>query len=131
MAGSVPIARLRAPAHPLRRGPVGYVAMATGAEVIRQNVRQILGTARGERVMRPDFGCDLGRLVFAPLDKATESLARHLVAEALGTWEPRVDVLDVTTTRLPREQKLRVAVRYSIRSTGERDSAVVEVFERT
>ena len=50
---------------------------------IQQSVLIILGTARGERVMRPEFGSRLNELVFAPINSATKSLVSHYTIEAL------------------------------------------------
>src|SRR5437763_1244822 len=65
---------------------------------IQDSIWIILATAPGERIMRPDFGCGIHRLVFAVDDAGT----RHAIAEevrlALIRWEPRVDVLDVAVT---------------------------------
>src|SRR4029453_894493 len=56
---------------------------------IQESVLIILGTARGERVMRPDFGSRLHELVFAPINSSTKSLVSHYTIEALVNWEPR------------------------------------------
>jgi phage baseplate assembly protein W len=53
----------------------------------------LLSTSTGERVMRPDYGCELHRLMFAPNDDTTAGLAIHYVRQALERWEPRVDIL--------------------------------------
>ena len=87
---------------PLRAAPDGEVETAAYEEDIRQAIRIILGTRRGERVMRPDFGAGLHELVFAPLNQTTIERARHRVEEALTLWEPRIDQVAVTaTTDLP------------------------------
>src|SRR4051794_28111829 len=70
----------------------GDVATAAYEEDIREAVHIILGTAQGERVMRPDFGAGLHTLVFEPLSTTTMALVRHRVQEALVTWEPRIDL---------------------------------------
>src|SRR5262245_60499291 len=70
-------------------------ALAKYEESIKQSIRIILSTPLGERVMRPDFGCAIHELVFAPNSAATQGMAEHHVSEALLRWEPRIEVLNV------------------------------------
>jgi phage baseplate assembly protein W len=86
---------------------------------IEQSILVILGTARGERVMRPDFGSRLRELVFAPLNSSTRALAARYVTEALTTWEPRVEVLGVRVEpRGTLEGVLDINVEYRVRATN-------------
>jgi phage baseplate assembly protein W len=71
------------------------VALARYAQSVEESIRIILGTTRGERVMRPDFGADLYRLSFSPNNTSTAGLAIFFVEEALTKWEPRIELLDV------------------------------------
>ena len=97
----------------------GELATASDAEDVRQAVRLILETGRGERVMRPDFGAGLQQFVFAPLSVATLALIRHRVQEALVTWEPRIDVMDVQVTAQPSAPvRVDIAIEYRIRATN-------------
>lgn len=82
-------------AFPIRLDQQGDIALAGGEDDIRQAILIILGTAPGERVMRPDFGAGLQALVFEPLNTATKALVKHRVEEALLVWEPRIDSLEV------------------------------------
>lgn len=60
------------------------------------SVIQILNTRRGERVMYPEFGSDLHAFLFEPHDAFTQQAAGSAILRALGTWEPRIHVLNVT-----------------------------------
>jgi len=71
------------------------VAISRYVGSIEESIRIILGTSRGERVMRPDFGADLKRLVFSPNNTSTAGLAIFYVQEALRRWEPRIELLNV------------------------------------
>ncbi|MEX2430570.1 MAG: GPW/gp25 family protein [Dehalococcoidia bacterium] len=71
----------------------GAIETAGGNETVRQAILLLLSTVPGERVMRPDYGCHLHRLVFAPNDPTTHGLAIHYVRRALERWEPRIDIL--------------------------------------
>jgi phage baseplate assembly protein W len=95
------------------------VATAQDEDDVRQAILIILRTAKGERVMRPDFGCGLQRLVFAPMNAAIKTLARKEVEEALIAWEPRIDVKTVTVTEDPRTRgTLLIDIRYVVRATN-------------
>ncbi len=103
-----------------RIGPSGGFEETAGATKVEQSIRIILGTAHGERVMRPAFGCDLRSLVFAPDNDATANLARQYVIDGLTRWEPRIEVVDVTVERDAdgRAGVLLLGIGYRIRSTG-------------
>jgi phage baseplate assembly protein W len=99
--------------------------MSTGAADIEQAIRVILETAPGERVMRPAFGCGLHRLVFAPNSPTTAGLVAYHVREALGRWEPRIEVERVDVSPDPqREAVLMIDIHYRVRSTNDRRNLV-------
>jgi uncharacterized protein len=101
------------------------VKLAEYEESIRQSIRIILETARGERVMRPDFGCGINERVFALNDSATRGIVEDEVREALIDWEPRIEVLDVeVTAEGPEGQVLMINIEYKIRSTESRFNLV-------
>jgi hypothetical protein len=66
------------------------VEMAEDDADIRQAIRIIIGTALGERVMRPDFGCRIHELIFDPANAETAATAERYVREAISRWEPRI-----------------------------------------
>ena len=77
----------------------GRVSMAEESTAVRQAILLLLATSIGERVMRPDYGCDLNKLIFSPNDDTTAGLAIHYVRQALRLWEPRIDVLRLDAGR--------------------------------
>lgn len=86
---------------------------------IQESILIILGTAKGERVMRPDFGSQLHELVFAPINTSSKGLIANYVTEALVTWEPRVDVLRVDVSDEEAMQgRLLVNIEYKVRATN-------------
>jgi phage baseplate assembly protein W len=92
---------------------------------VRQSIEIILSTSKGERVMRPDFGCDLNKLLFAPNNRATQALAAFEVDDALKTWEPRIDVLDVGVQAGGENgEQLLIDIKYRVRSTDNRFNLV-------
>ncbi len=84
---------------------------------VRQLIRQVLLTARGERVCRPEFGAGVRQLVFAPNGAGAASLAQTLIYEALTRWLDRViRVEEVTVTAV--ESTMDITIRYRILQTG-------------
>lgn len=73
----------------------GKVAASSYEENIKESMRIILGTAKGERQMRPDFGCGIHELVFGLNNQATAGLAAYHVQQALILWEPRIELIKV------------------------------------
>lgn len=106
----------------LQVSPTGDIDMVAEHQSVRQAILLLLTTRPGERVMRPDYGCDLYRLVFSPNDETTAGLAIHYVRQALRRWEPRVEVLTLDAS--PSEQdpgRLEIALEYRVRATDRRD----------
>ena len=100
-------------------------ARARHEESVRQAIWIILSTARGERVMRPDFGCALDELLFAPNDATTRGMAESAVREALLRWEPRIDVLRVAASAEgAQRERLLIGVDYRVRKTDSRINLV-------
>lgn len=103
----------------------GRIALVGDATEIEQAIRIILNTAPGQRVMRPEFGCRLNELVFAPNNSATAGLAERYVREALGRWEPRISLEEVHITPDDQNQAvLQLLVRYRIKATHSSRSLV-------
>lgn len=108
-------------AYPLQLAADETLAMSAYEEDIRQAIRIILGTNRGERVMRPDFGTGLQDFVYEPLNTTTMRLVQNRVQEALTEWEPRIDVIgiDVKNDKTDREKcKLMININYQVRATN-------------
>lgn len=122
-AASVPVLG-RGWAFPVRRDGPSIAASADEASV-REAIVIILSTRKGERVMRPGFGCNLDQLLFAPNNGATQAAAAFEARDALESWEPRIEVLDVAASAGgERGETLLIEVSYRVRSTDNRYSLV-------
>ena len=82
-------------AFPMGVDGTGGIAMSRGEKDIEYSILAILGTAKGERVMRPDFGSSIHDFIFAPNNATTHGLLGYHVRDALAFWEPRIEVTDV------------------------------------
>jgi uncharacterized protein len=82
-------------AFPLRTSATGGIAMVEDHHDLDEAIRLIVGTAPGERPMRPAFGCRIHEHVFAPINDTTVGTIVFEVEQAIARWEPRVDVASV------------------------------------
>ncbi len=105
---------------PLRIDGRGGIALSRHENDIEESICLILSTAKGERRMRPNFGCDIHNLIFAPNNATTWGLATHYVEEALGWWEPRIEVTEIDTQPDPQDtSRLLINIRYRIKATSD------------
>jgi phage baseplate assembly protein W len=106
-------------AFPIRPGTQGRLHYESDEGKIRQSIWIILGTASGERVMRPEFGCGIHDLVFEANTPMLHGLLRVKVREALTRWEPRIDVMEVEVEAPPdRSNLLAIRIVYRIRANN-------------
>lgn len=99
---------------------LGRLAEETNyADHIEELVKQVLFTAPGERINRPDFGCGVKRMVFAPNDPVTASLAQVIIFQSLKRWLGSViDIQDVKAAAF--DERLEIKIAYSLRARQER-----------
>lgn len=97
----------------------GRILMSEGEEDIAEAIRLIVWTAKGERVMRPDFGCGIHEYVFERTDPTTVSLMVESVKDAIMRWEPRVHEVEVDVQSDSQDDgRLQIHVQYTVRSTN-------------
>lgn len=99
------------------------------SSALEENVRQclfiILGTAPGERLMRPDFGCRIHDLIFAPNNDVTAARAEYYCKEAIYKFEPRID--EVNCVALPSKDepnRLDIRITYTIAGKSDKKNLV-------
>ena len=95
-------------------------------QYIKQLIRQVLFTAQGERINRPDFGAGVKRLVFAPNSPATASLAQTLIFQGLTTWLGTLIRTDDVKAEADNE-RLNITIVYTILAKQERRFLNLEV----
>lgn len=84
--------------YPLMRTPRGSFAQKSGVDQIKADMLQLLLTNPGERVMLPEFGTPLKRLLFEPNDTLLEDQAKRMIIDSLNQWEPRVEITGIAVT---------------------------------
>ena len=93
---------------------------------VEQMMFQVLFTAPGERIDRPDFGCGVKRLVFAPNSEVSASLAQVTIFQALTRWlGTAITVNDVKALAI--EERLEIKIAYTLKARGERRYLNLEV----
>lgn len=97
----------------------GNIALMHGEMDVAKSIFIILSTAPGERVMRPEFGCGVHSLVFSVPGPQLFGLIAYNVTRALGRWEPRIDVTEVTANVDPvAHERIMVNISYTLRANN-------------
>lgn len=96
----------------------GKVMTVAYEEDIQEAIGIIIATRKGERVMRPDFGCDLHLHLFDVVDYTLLKQMESKVKQALILWEPRITDLDVVAEVGEEPQLVRITVKYTVRTTN-------------
>lgn len=109
---------------PLRINIQGELKTDSGDRNLEESIATILNTKLGERVYRPNFGCRLSDLTFAPMNPQTILLARIYVEEALNRWEPRIKVTGVYAEPDPIKGRLDLKIQYQIKENNDRRNMV-------
>ena len=107
-------------AFPLALDATGGVELVTDEREVEQAIRLIIGTAYGERPMRPDFGCRIHSFVFAEANAATAGQIANEVRASLARWEPRITVDEILVNIDDDDHSLLyVDIRYHIRNRND------------
>lgn len=101
------------------------VEMVSDVTDIEESIRIILSTIPGERLMQPDFGCDIKKLVFEIADTWLVSELNHIIYHALLQYEPRINFIGLTVAdRSQQAGVLYVQLTYTIIATNTRHNMV-------
>lgn len=103
----------------------GRIREVSAEDDIRQAVDIILSTKKGERIMHPEFGCQIHDFMFGTVDYTSLSLMEQSVRDALIRWEPRIRDNEVkVVSSSETEGVLLVHIGYTVRSTNNRYNMV-------
>ena len=107
-------------AFPLRTDATGGIALVTREREIEESIRLVLGTATGERPMRPEFGCAIHDEVFSPANAATFGRIAADVRASLRRWEPRIAVQEVDVSPDEADSStIYIDIRYTVGSSND------------
>jgi phage baseplate assembly protein W len=105
--------------YPVSMEADGGISSSSYEENIRESILLILGTAKGERLMRPEFGCSIHKFAFSTMDTLTLRMIENAIYEALVDWEPRIEVNTIKTlTEDAQEGKLLISIDYKVRRSN-------------
>jgi phage baseplate assembly protein W len=107
----------------------GAVVMVSDDKDIRESLWILFSTSLGERVMLPQYGCQLWRMVFRAINTTLTTELKDMIAQAILMWEPRITVDTISVT--PDDTLnglLRIEVGYTIRKTNVRSNLVYPFF---
>jgi phage baseplate assembly protein W len=105
--------------YPIRINARGGLSYSKHEQDIEEAIWIILGTAKGERVMLPEFGCGIHNLTFAPINPTTIGKIKSYITDSLSKWEPRIEVQDVRVEQDSEEtNKLLIRIDYKILQTN-------------
>lgn len=103
----------------------GNIATARELVIIDRSIEVVLGTAKGERLMRPDFGSDLFNFVFKPLNHSNKRGMATAVKTALQKWEKRIRLLDVVVSSDASDPGTAlISIEYEVRSSNTKGNMV-------
>lgn len=102
-------------AFPFQAGETAIPAPVTDAELVRQSLLQLVQTPRGERVMRPNYGCNVQQFVFESNNEALGQLLRTEISAAITRWEPRARVDNISISRT--DSALAITILYTVVTT--------------
>lgn len=91
----------------------GKIKLCNEVETINQSILMIIGTEPGERVMNPDFGCEINKILFSPNDDTTAGLAKYYIEKALRKWEKRIEIININLDNC-KENILDIEIKYKI-----------------
>ncbi|MCH7413871.1 GPW/gp25 family protein [Belliella sp. R4-6] len=108
----------------------GSLKMLSGEEDIDSSLEILLSTKQGERIMHPNFGCNLEELLFNPLDRTLITYVSDLIKTAILYYEPRIDVqkIDIYEDDII-NGKIIIDVEYLVRATNSRKNKVFPYYK--
>lgn len=106
------------------------VEMISDEEDIKSSLEILLTTRPGERVMRPDYGCNLDELVFEPLTTTFKTYIKDLISTAILYYEPRIEVnsIDLDDTG-ELEGRILIVIDYTVSATNTRFNFVFPFYK--
>ena len=99
--------------------------LVSDTEDIRQSLKILLSTRQGERITRPDYGCDLTQLLYEPLTIGLTTVIKDLVRTAILYHEPRIRLERIDVNPNPEHEGIiDISIDYTIKTTNARTNYV-------
>jgi phage baseplate assembly protein W len=114
---------------PLERGNNGYFAQ--GRDILSQaksNLTNLILTKKGERILQPDFGCDIHRIIFEPITDDNVANIRGTIEGAVKLWLPYINIEDVQIQRDENRNSIFTTITFSINTSVTITDSITLVF---
>jgi uncharacterized protein len=99
--------------------PNGEVYVKRDAAAVTQALKNLILTNYHERPFQPSFGCNIRSMLFELVDEESESEVAEQIINAINTYEPRAELLDLDVDIDPDHNTLRVKIEYQVVNTEE------------
>ncbi len=96
------------------------VEMTSGTEDIHKSLEILFTTSLGERIMNPQYGCNLKSMLFEPMDTSAVAFIRNLLTTAILYHEPRIDADNIDVQPGLNEGEVMIQIEYTVRGTNSR-----------
>lgn len=106
------------------RYKLGSVCYSQDDQNIKESILILLQTSKGERVMNPEFGCQINELIFAPSNNSTFGMAVFYIEQSLQRWEPRIVVKEVDVNFDQQNNCLIIKIDYLVKDKNSPDNVV-------
>jgi phage baseplate assembly protein W len=116
------------------RGSHGiFTSTYTTVDQATSNLKNLLLTAKGERLMHPSFGTDLLRILFQPIDDSIKQLIDDIITQSVNEWLPYIQINDIEITTAVDDPELqynvKIVVLFSVRGIlNEQDNNTITIF---
>jgi len=107
-------------------GPVAFNSTYSTYDQIKSNLVNLLLTNKGERVMNPEFGADLKRVIFEGITEDTNDIIRNLISTNVSIFVPEVTVENLNIIKDEDNNSISVTVQYRINISGKSDQITVQ-----
>ena len=108
----------------------GRVEMLSDEEDIKSSLEILLSTRLGERIMMPNYGCNLDELLFKPLNLTLKTFVKELIKNAILYYEPRIDLDKISMDQTNElDGELLIILDYRIRATNSRSNLVFPFYK--
>lgn len=96
------------------------VALISDIEDINSSLNILLSTRKGERILQPEYGCNLNDLIFEPLSLSMLTLMENHIKDAIVSFEPRIKLLKIDLESNANEGLIEVRISYLVKGTNSR-----------
>ncbi len=108
----------------------GELVTTAGVVDINKSLEILLSTRLGERIMLPNYGCNLEELMFQPLDVTLKTYIQELIKTAILYCEPRIDTQEITLDTTNEENgEILIQIKYIVRITNSRANMVFPFYK--